>query len=102
MEQEPGSAGVGQIDYYRRQVLKGYSFWGVKTTGSKAERATPVSSVAEAGNIKLVNGRWINAFLDEIEAFPEGMHDDQVDSISGAFEQLRRSKPLEVGRTRLW
>lgn len=97
MEQEPGSSGVSQIDYYARQVLKGYSFWGVKTTGPKEERATPVSSAAEAGNIKLVNGVWISAFLDEFEAFPEGMHDDQVDAVSGAFAKLRRSS-IEVSR----
>jgi predicted phage terminase large subunit-like protein len=97
MEQEPGSSGVAQIDYYSRQVLKGYSFWGVRTTGSKAERATPVSSAAEAGNIKLVNGTWVSAFLDEFEAFPLGSHDDQVDATSGAFEQLRtRKKPVGV------
>jgi len=90
MEQEPGSSGVSQIDYYARQVLQGYSFWGVKTTGPKEERATPVSSAAEAGNVKLVRGNWINEFLDEFEAFPQGMHDDQVDAVSGAFSQLRK------------
>lgn len=89
MEQEPGSSGVAQIDYYARQVLKGHSFWGVKSTGPKEERAAPVSSAAEAGNIKMVAGAWINEFLDEFEAFPQGMHDDQVDAVSGAFEQLR-------------
>ena len=91
MEQEPGSSGVSQVDYYARRVLAGRSFWGVKTTGSKAERATPVSSAAEAGNLKLVNGPWINTFLDEAEAFPMGMHDDQVDAVSGAFQQLHQS-----------
>jgi len=94
MEQEPGSSGVSQIDYYNRNVLKGYSFWGVKTTGPKEQRAAPVSSAAEAGNIKLVNGPWINEFLDEFEAFPEGMHDDIVDAVSGAFEQLRQKKDI--------
>jgi len=79
------------VDHYRRQVLKGYSFWGVKTTGPKEERATPVSSAAEGGNVKLINGAWINAFLDEFEAFPQGMHDDQVDAVSGAFQQLHKS-----------
>ena len=28
-------------------------------------------------------------FLDEIEAFPLGGHDDQVDALSGAFMRLR-------------
>lgn len=97
MEQEPGSSGVAQVDYYARQVLKGFSFWGVKTTGAKEERATPVSSAAGAGNIKLVNGTWVSSFLDEFEAFPLGSHDDQVDATSGAFEQLRtRKKPAGV------
>jgi predicted phage terminase large subunit-like protein len=89
MEQEPGSSGIGQIDYYARQVLQGYSFWGVKTTGPKEERATPVSSAAEAGNIKVIRAPWNGELLDEFESFPQGMHDDQVDAVSGAFEQLR-------------
>ena len=88
MEQEPGSAGVESIDYYSRHVLKGHAFWGVKTTGSKSERAAPVSSAAEAGNIRIVEGAWNGDFLDEIEAFPQGAHDDQVDALSGAFAQL--------------
>ena len=93
MEQEPGSSGVSQIDHYNRIVLQGYSFWGVKTTGPKEERATPVSSAAEAGNIKLVKGSWsINDLLDEFEAFPQGSHDDQVDAVSGAFLQLHKPR----------
>jgi predicted phage terminase large subunit-like protein len=89
MEQEPGSSGVDTIDYYARNVLKGYNFKGVKTTGSKAERAAPVATAAEQHNIFIVNGEYVSSFLDELEAFPIGSHDDQVDALSGAFEQLR-------------
>lgn len=93
MEQEPGASGVSMIDHYAREVLKGFTFRGLKTTGSKELRANPVSSAAEAGNVKLVRGAWINDFLDEAEAFPAGGHDDQVDAVSGAFEALSRSEP---------
>jgi predicted phage terminase large subunit-like protein len=96
MEQEPGSAGVESIDHYSREVLRGFIFRGVKTTGSKSERAAPLSSAAEAGNIKLVRGAWNTEYLDEMEAFPMGSHDDQVDASSGAFSKLR--PPIEVGR----
>jgi predicted phage terminase large subunit-like protein len=89
MEQEPGSSGVGQIDYYARQVLQGFSFWGIKSTGPKAERAVPVSSASEAGNVKLKQASWNGVFLDEFEGFPQGAHDDMVDAVSGAFSQLR-------------
>ncbi len=88
MEQEPGSAGVRMIDDYLRRVLMGWDFRGIPSTGSKEVRANPVASQAQAGNIKLVRGTWINAFLDELEVFPGGSHDDQVDALSGAVADL--------------
>ena len=85
MEQEPGSSGVNTIDHYRRNVLMGWDFKGVRSTGSKEERANPLSSQAEAGNVKLIQGTWITDFLDEMESFFGGAHDDQVDAASGAY-----------------
>lgn len=90
MEQEPGSSGLGAVDRYRRHVLQGYAFYGDRPTGDKATRAAPFASVAEAGNVTLVRGDWCSAFLDELEAFPHGSHDDQVDGASGAFGWLAR------------
>jgi predicted phage terminase large subunit-like protein len=95
MEQEPGSSGVNTIDHYTRVVLKGFSFRGQRSTGSKIERAAPVSSAAEAGNIKIIKGAWINNFLDEIESFPTGPHDDQIDAVSGAFGILSISNDID-------
>ena len=93
MEQEPGSSGVKVIDDYRRHVLMGWDFKGIPSTGSKEVRANPLSSQAEAGNVKLVRGTWITEFLDEAEGFPGGGHDDQVDAASGAFNQLMLTEP---------
>ena len=87
MEQEPGSSGVNTIDHYQRQVLNGFAFYSDKKASSKELRARPVSAAAEAGNVKIVKGIWNEDFLDEIEAFPQGEHDDQVDAVSGAFEK---------------
>jgi predicted phage terminase large subunit-like protein len=88
IEQEPGSGGVNTIDHYQRSVLFGYTVRGSRPTGSKALRANPVSSAAEAGNVSLFSGPWVSTFLDEAESFPFGTHDDQIDAVSGAFEQL--------------
>jgi predicted phage terminase large subunit-like protein len=90
MEQEPGSSGVNTIYHYRRRVLRGYSFRGDKPSGSKAERARPVSSSAEGGDIVLLRGTWNHAFLDEISAFPLSAHKDQVDALSGAHAQMAK------------
>ena len=92
MEQEPGASGNHVIDYYRRHVLPGYAFYGIRPSGSKSARARPLSAQAEAGNVKIVRGAWNKDFLDEIEAFPQdGVHDDQVDVVTGAFGQLQVS-----------
>lgn len=99
MEQEPGSSGKAVIDNYLRRVLPGFDFRGVPSTGSKEVRANPVASQAYAGNVKLVRGPWINAFLEEAEMFPmPGYHDDQVDALSGAFHFLQ-AEPIEAGMT---
>lgn len=88
MEQEPGSSGVDVIDHYARYVLPGYNFKGVKSTGSKVARASPLSTVAEAGNLYVLTKGWTQDFLDELILFPGGPHDDQVDAASGGFNAL--------------
>jgi predicted phage terminase large subunit-like protein len=98
MEQEDGASGKSLISHYRRNVLDGFDFRGVHPTGSKEVRAQPVAARAEAGEVKLVAGPWIDEFLSELASFPEGLHDDQVDALSGAFSALA-GKPA-VGRFR--
>lgn len=55
---------------------------------AKVTRALPLSGQAEAGNIKVVRGRWNQDFLDEIVSFPESSVADQVDAASGAYNKL--------------
>lgn len=94
MEQEPGASGKSLISHYARNVVPGYEFRGDKVTGSKEVRANPLSSQAEAGNVKIVRGPWNSSFLDQAEGFPPeaGGHDDQIDAASGAFAKLTNEK----------
>jgi predicted phage terminase large subunit-like protein len=100
MEQEPGASGKSEIDRYRREVLVGFDFRGRRVSGDKELRANPVSAAAEAGNVKLVRGLWINDFLDELVLFPQGAHDDQVDATSGAFSELAGPRLAKGGTIR--
>jgi predicted phage terminase large subunit-like protein len=60
----------------------------LRPTGDKVERAGPLASAVEAGNVVLVQGGlWISDFVDELASFPMGAHDDQVDAASLAFSQ---------------
>lgn len=96
MEQEGGATGKIVIDDYRRKLV-GYNFKGEPARKDKRERAKPVSSYAEAGNIKILNRNWTPGLLDELEAFQtEGIHDDQVDSLSGAFNTLTLRKRSKI------
>lgn len=90
IEEEGGASGKIASDHYKRRVLKGFAVWTPRPITSKVTRANPVSSAAEAGNVKLVEGPWNAAFLDEVEQFPVGAHKDQVDALSGAFELINR------------
>jgi predicted phage terminase large subunit-like protein len=90
LEQEPGSAGVNTISHYRK-ALMGYMVEGNRSTGSKEERANPFFSYCQGGNVWLVQGPWINDWFNHLEAFPDkAWHDDDVDSVSGGFEVLRK------------
>lgn len=91
IEQEPGASGKSVIDHYQRRVLPGWAVTGDKVTGPKVTRARAVSAAAEAGNLRLVRGAWIPAWLDEAEAFPQGSHDDQVDAVAGAVSKVTGS-----------
>jgi len=88
MEQEPGASGKSTIDHYRRNVLLGYPFRADKKTENTLQRANPLSSYAEAGNVVMLNGAWINDCLDELEIYPDGEHDDQVVAIAGGYKYL--------------
>jgi predicted phage terminase large subunit-like protein len=89
-EQEPGASGVIAIDHYARDILQGYAFTGIKSTGSKVVRAQPFSAAVENGNVKICKDcQWIEDMLYELVAFPtKGIHDDIVDALSGAFNAL--------------
>ncbi len=63
----------------------------VATHSDKHARAQAVSSAWNAGKVRLpVEAPWLNAFVSEICSFTGAgdKHDDQVDALSAAFEQL--------------
>lgn len=87
IEKEGGSGGK---DAWQMEVrlLRGYSVVAIPPKGDKEQRAFPVTSDAEAGNIKLLRGEWNQDFLDEIEVFPKGRYKDQTDALSLAHSVI--------------
>jgi predicted phage terminase large subunit-like protein len=115
MEQEPGASGKTMIYHFRRGAFRDTNFRGVpasgkargittsvqpgrKTSHAKIAAASPLSAHANAGQVYIVaDGSWDHeAFLTEIEIFPDGEHDDQVDACAGALNLLARMPPTDL------
>jgi predicted phage terminase large subunit-like protein len=102
IEREPGSAGKSLISSYARTFSGIARVEGIAPTGDKQTRAEIWSLLAEQGRVTLLEGDWIPDFLEEIEEFPMGNHDDQIDAVSlaagfltGRRAARRRAKILQ-------
>jgi predicted phage terminase large subunit-like protein len=87
VEQEPGSGGKESAENTIRN-LAGFSVYADKVTGSKEVRAEPYAAQVQGGNVRLAAGEWQYEFINEHEAFPNGIYKDQVDAAAGAFNKL--------------
>jgi predicted phage terminase large subunit-like protein len=92
LPQDPGQAGRHQVAWLTGR-LAGYIVHASPESGAKAVRAMPVAAQIEAGNLTLLSGAWNAAFLAELEEFPLGRKDDQVDALSRAFAMLLSTTP---------
>jgi predicted phage terminase large subunit-like protein len=87
IEQEGGASGKSLINIYTR-ILAGYDCEGRPSTGGKDVRARGFSSQVNAGNVRLLEGKWNQPWMAVHRAFPHGKHDDDVDATSGAFNEV--------------
>lgn len=99
-EQEPGSGGKESAEATNRD-LAAYPVFADKVTGSKDVRIEPFAAQAEAGNVRLVRGKWNGAYIDELCAIPNGRYRDQADATAGAFNHLALQAEAEYGSSPL-
>lgn len=111
--QDPGQAGRAYAADLVRQIIEaGFTARIRPTNKSKVQRFAPFSALAEAGGVRIVEDRWNEEYLDELERFDgsRNVKDDAVDSTSDAFsylasdihipdflpEDLSRSNPFKI------
>jgi predicted phage terminase large subunit-like protein len=103
MEEEPGSAGKYSVRHFA-QILQGIEASrqlipeNAAKKGSKLLAAGPYIGHIEKGKVGLLDAHWKQDYIAEIETFPEGMKDDQVDATSGCY---RLVKGL-IGQSAVW
>lgn len=70
--------------------------------GDKVTRLAQVSPMIESGQVALPrHANWLAAFEQEILAFPNGAHDDQVDALSQYLNWVRARQFDRIGIRRI-
>ena len=103
LPQDPGQAGKDQAENFIK-FLAGFSVTVERESGSKEIRAEPFAAQWQHGNVDIVIGEWNEAYLQELEAFPQSKYKDQVDGSSSAFNELMKANisappPKNIGNT---
>lgn len=100
IEQEPGASGKQLVAHYQT-ILPQFKVIGVPVTDGKLARSQPFLAACEARRVFLLKAPWNKAFTDEFKTFPNGDHDDQVDTASMGYAHLSMKKALSAswGRT---
>ena len=85
---EDKANGPAVIQSLRREIQ---GLVAVNPEGGKIVRAQACSAQVESGNVYLPHpaiAPWVEAFIEECAAFPNGRHDDQVDQMTQALVRL--------------
>ena len=76
----------------------------VNPKGGKVARANAIVGAVESGNVYLPSKkRWIGEYIEEFAQFPNGVHDDEIDSTSMCLNhmiysksEIKGSKPMDI------
>ena len=83
---EDKASGTGLIQQLKQE---GYPVRDIQRNRDKVTRAYDAAPMIEAGRVYLpANNPWIGAFIQECEMFPNGKHDDQVDPMMDAVQEM--------------
>lgn len=95
--QEPGAAGKSLVNHYARNVLRGIAaVHGWRETGDKETRSRIPAAAIGRGLVMIREGRYVEAVMDELDAFPNAAHDDIVDTLSLGWYALSRGGAMRL------
>jgi len=88
MKVEDKVSGTGLIQTLRRE---GIPVIAVQRNKDKVSRGMDAAPFVESGNVILPEtAAWLLDFLSESEAFPSGAHDDQLDPMFDAIQDIQK------------
>lgn len=85
-------SGTGLIQTLRRE---GVPVLAVQRSRDKISRAHDAAPFIESGNVLLpIDAPWLSDFLTEASTFPGGAHDDQMDPMFDAIQNVQMVKAV--------
>ena len=88
---EPKASGKSIVQMLKRQ--SGLNIIEDKPpTQDKVSRANSISAFCESKRVKLLDGRYIDNFINQLKSFPNGAHDDMVDTLIMAVDRNTNRK----------
>ena len=93
---ETGTIG-GASEFYFKELknrhLRGYNAVQSKPVGSKVDRAAPLRDAILDGKVIVnVNDEARAKLIEQLKAFPLGKHDDIIDAMSYAYNELSKGQ----------
>lgn len=83
---ENAASGIQLGQMLRKQIC----CKAIKPKGAKEDRLAACGAALEAGNVLIPHAAdWVENFLNELTAFPNSKHDDQVDSLTLILNYLQ-------------
>jgi len=77
--------------------MTGIDVIGITPTEDKITRMVAQSTAIEGGRVLLPErAEWLEVFQNEVLQFPNGNHDDQIDSMSQALSWIRERDYIGV------
>lgn len=113
--QDPGAAGKDVAEQYIK-MMAGFDIKARLESGSKETRAEPLSAqwimleASDYGNVDVLIAPWTDAYLAQMESFPESKFKDMVDASANGFNELMsmpvaqslKSSLVEPNRNNPW
>lgn len=88
MKVEDKVSGTGLIQTLRRE---GIPIVAIQRNKDKISRGHDAAPFIESGNVLLpIDAPWLSDFLAEAESFPSGAHDDQLDPMFDAVDDVQK------------
>jgi predicted phage terminase large subunit-like protein len=75
-------------EFVKKPELAATAIKRVKPQGDKVTRARPLQLRSREGHLKFVRAPWNLGAIRELVSFPQGKHDDVVDTLSGGMQMI--------------